>query len=146
MDEAGVRLRVLQHDGAGSGSCASACDDIHSRRHHADAGYARERQPGRRVDYECGHFRGTHHDAGPLMKAGLLILLILAAIAPGQNTQRFSGTLTDSMCPAADHSQMRMGATSAECAIACANSHGAEYVLYDGKATYNLSDQKTSEK
>jgi hypothetical protein len=41
---------------------------------------------------------------------------------------------------------MRMGPTDAECTIACINEHGAEYVLYDGKEAYTLSDQKTPEK
>jgi hypothetical protein len=40
-----------------------------------------------------------------------------------------------------------MGSTDAECAIACVSSHGAMYVLYDGKeAYYRLSDQRTPEK
>jgi hypothetical protein len=39
-----------------------------------------------------------------------------------------------------------MGSTDAECTIACVSAHGAQYVLYDGKETYVLSDQKTPEK
>jgi hypothetical protein len=50
------------------------------------------------------------------------------------------------MCGEADHSQMRMGPTDAECTIACVQVHGATYVLYDGKHGYTLSDQKTSER
>ena len=50
------------------------------------------------------------------------------------------------MCPTGDHSGMRMGPTDAECTIACIQIHGAEYVLYDGKSAYVLSDQKTPEK
>jgi hypothetical protein len=41
---------------------------------------------------------------------------------------------------------MKMGSNDAECTIACIEAHGADYVLYDGKETYNLSDQKTPEK
>jgi len=41
---------------------------------------------------------------------------------------------------------MRMGPTDAACTIACVEAHGAAYVLYDGKETYTLSDQKTPEK
>jgi Protein of unknown function (DUF5818) len=41
---------------------------------------------------------------------------------------------------------MRMGPTDAECTVACIQAHGATYVLYDGKNTYTLSDQKTPEK
>jgi hypothetical protein len=75
-----------------------------------------------------------------------LLLLIVAALIPVQAGQRFTGTVTDNMCPAGDHSKMRMGANDAECAIACINSHGAVYVLYDGKSAYTLSDQKTPQK
>jgi Protein of unknown function (DUF5818) len=50
------------------------------------------------------------------------------------------------MCAQADHSQMRMGPTDAECTIACVQAHDAMYVLYDGKHGYTLSDQKTPEK
>jgi Protein of unknown function (DUF5818) len=41
---------------------------------------------------------------------------------------------------------MKMGPTDAECTKACVDIHGAMYVLYDGKQTYTLSDQKTPEK
>jgi hypothetical protein len=80
------------------------------------------------------------------MKPVILSLLFAAALVPAQSTQRFTGTITDSMCPGGDHSRMKMGATSVECTIACATSHGSPYVLYNGRATYTLSDQKTPEK
>jgi len=64
--------------------------------------------------------------------------------APGKQT--FTGVVTDSMCEKGDHSGMRMGPTDAECATACVDVHGASYVLYDGKDTYSLSDQKTPQK
>lgn len=76
----------------------------------------------------------------------VILLVIVAALVPAQGGQRFTGTVTDNMCPAGDHSKMKMGANDAECAIACANSHGAVYVLYDGKSAYTLSDQKTPQK
>ena len=76
----------------------------------------------------------------------VLPLLIFAAFIPAQSTQRFTGTISDDMCAKADHSRMRMGSTDAECTIACIAAHGALYVLYDGKETYALSDQKTPEK
>lgn len=74
----------------------------------------------------------------------LLLIAVLAGAASGQ--QKFSGTITDNMCPLADHSRMRMGSTDSECTIACVDAHGATYVLYDGKDLYTLSDQKTPEK
>lgn len=76
----------------------------------------------------------------------LVLCLALTAFGPAQETRTFTGTITDSMCPAGNHSQMRMGPTDAECAIACVDAHGALFVLYDGRTTYTLSDQKAPEK
>lgn len=77
-----------------------------------------------------------------------LLILLASAVAfcapPGRQT--FTGVITDSMCPDGDHSQMRMGPTNAECTKECIEVHGAQYVLYDGKDTYTLSDQKTPER
>lgn len=70
------------------------------------------------------------------------MVLILAAPLGGA---RFTGVVSDAMCPKADHSQMRMGSTDAECAVACVSAHGAEYVLYDGRKTYTLTTTWTLE-
>jgi hypothetical protein len=80
------------------------------------------------------------------MKGVLLGLLITATLSTAQAKQKFTGSITDSMCPAADHSRMRMGSTDAECTIACNTAHGAPYVLYDGKEAYTLNDEEKSEK
>jgi len=80
------------------------------------------------------------------MKSLIFSLLIIATLASAQGKQKFTGTVTDSMCAVADHSRMRMGSTDGECTIACIDAHGAMYVLYDGKETYTLSDQQTPEK
>jgi hypothetical protein len=80
------------------------------------------------------------------MKPVALGLLILTLFVSAQSATTFTGTITDDMCATGDHSRMRMGATDAECAIACVAAHGAQYVLYDGRTTYGLSDQKTPEK
>jgi len=80
------------------------------------------------------------------LKPVILSVLFVAAVVPAQSTRRFTGTITDSMCPTGDHTQMRMGPTNAECTIACNDGHGAPYVLYDGKDTYTLSDQKAPQK
>src|SRR3982750_1595980 len=83
------------------------------------------------------------------MKRVLLIGLAAASLSAAQaaKTQTFVGTITDSMCEKADHSQMQMGPTDADCVKACVAAHGATYVLYDGKGNvYALSDQKTPEK
>ena len=75
-----------------------------------------------------------------------LFLLAVTALSAAPAKQTFSGTITDSVCDKADHSQMRMGPTDAECAKACMDAHGATYGLYDGKHFYALSDQRTPEK
>ena len=85
-----------------------------------------------------------------MMKYPLLVslwfALAAAALAAAPPKQTFTGTITDSMCDKADHSQMQMGPTDAACTLACVDVHGAKYVLYDGKNTYELSDQKAPEK
>ena len=69
-------------------------------------------------------------------------LLAAAALAAAADKRTFTGTITDSMCPKADHSQMQMGPTDAACTMACIDVHGASYVLYDGKDVYTLSDPR----
>jgi hypothetical protein len=49
------------------------------------------------------------------MKPLMLTLRRFAALAEAPGKQTFTGTITDSMCVKADHSQMRMGPTDAEC-------------------------------
>jgi uncharacterized protein DUF5818 len=80
--------------------------------------------------------------------AGLVIAVLALTSLPSAQAkpETFVGTITDNMCPMANHSQMQMGPTDAECVKACVAAHGAAYVLYDGKKTYELSDQKTPEK
>jgi hypothetical protein len=82
-----------------------------------------------------------------VVRGGLAFsLLAVAVLGAAPAKQTFAGTITDSMCPKGDHSQMQMGPTDAACTLACVDVHGAMYVLYDGKNTYTLSDQKTPEK
>jgi len=80
------------------------------------------------------------------MKPSILGLAAMAVFAVAADQHTFSGVITDSMCARADHSHMQMGPTDAECTIACVQVHDASYVLFDGKAAYTLSDQKTPEK
>lgn len=80
------------------------------------------------------------------MRPVILTLLVIAALAAAPRKQTITGTISDSMCPEADHSHMQMGPTAADCTVACVRLHDAMYVLYDGKSTYTLSDQKTPEK
>jgi hypothetical protein len=72
--------------------------------------------------------------------------LAMTGLYAAQGRQAFKGTVTDDVCARADHSQMRMGPTNAECAAACIDAHGAMYVLYDGNSAYALSDQRTAAK
>jgi hypothetical protein len=82
----------------------------------------------------------------PLLFSSIVfgIVAVMLVAAPGKQT--FTGVVTDSMCSLGDHSRMGMGPTDAECTTACVREHGAEYVLYDGKNVYTLSDQVTPEK
>ncbi|HTA44441.1 MAG TPA: hypothetical protein VK789_18455 [Bryobacteraceae bacterium] len=72
-----------------------------------------------------------------------LCAIVLSA-APAK--RKLTGVITDAMCANADHSHMKMGPTDAACTMACVMEHGAEFVLYDGKEAWTLSDQKTPEK
>jgi hypothetical protein len=80
------------------------------------------------------------------MRSRIFILLAVVALpvafVAAQGKQTFTGVITDDECPKGDHSAMRMGPSDAECVTACAEEHGALYILYDGKKAYNLSDQK----
>lgn len=75
------------------------------------------------------------------MKKAIALSLLAAGVTFAATV---TGVITDSGCANADHKAMNMG-NDAECTKACVKAHGAEYVLYDGKNTYTLSDQKTPE-
>lgn len=65
--------------------------------------------------------------------------------APAKGSRTFTGRITDSVCARAEHKSMGMGDTDAECAKACVQSHGAQYVLFDGTNVYVLGDQVAGE-
>jgi hypothetical protein len=73
----------------------------------------------------------------------LLVTLTLVTAIGAQGRSTFTGIVTDNECPTGNHSLMKMGDTDAECTKACIDEHGATYLLYDGKVSYTLSDQKT---
>lgn len=80
------------------------------------------------------------------MKLVTVIVLVVAVLIAAPASRKFTGVITDSMCATGDHSSMKMGPTDAECTKACVSTHGAVYVLYDGKEAWTLSDQTTPEK
>ena len=96
--------------------------------------------------FALGIMGPKHQVMKPLISIALLPLLAIAALTAAADKQTFTGTVTDDMCPKADHSQMQMGPTDAACAMACVSVHGASYLLYDGKNAYMLSDQRMAEK
>jgi len=75
------------------------------------------------------------------MKKALALTFVAGGLMFGAT---FTGVITDSGCANGDHKAMGMG-NDAECTKACVRAHGAEYVLWDGKKSYTLSDQKTPE-
>ncbi len=80
------------------------------------------------------------------MRSRLFVgLFALAGLSAGQDSQTFTGVITDSMCANGNHAPMRMGPTDAECTTACIMAHGASYVLFDGSTVYGLSDQDAPE-
>ncbi len=77
------------------------------------------------------------------MKKQIAIAVVSAALglaAPA--AQKFTGTITDDMCKNADHKSMNMGSDE-KCVMECVKGMNGKYVLWDGKNTYALSDQKT---
>ncbi|MCM3881399.1 MAG: hypothetical protein ND807_14925 [Vicinamibacterales bacterium] len=73
------------------------------------------------------------------MKSAFVALLVILVQPSAQETKAFTGAISDDVCARADHSQMRMGPTDAECTTACVSAHDASYILYDGKNGYKLS-------
>jgi hypothetical protein len=76
-----------------------------------------------------------------------ILLIAITAVAPLiAADQTFTGIITDSMCPAGDHSDMK-SKSDAQCVVECMKGmKGMKYALYDGKNTYILSDQQKPEK
>ncbi|MBZ5582494.1 MAG: hypothetical protein LAQ30_09895 [Acidobacteriia bacterium] len=70
------------------------------------------------------------------------IISFLFAGALVASAATFTGVVTDSMC-GKDHAMMNVTPDS-KCVTECVK-HGSKYALYDGKAVYVLSDQKTPE-
>src|SRR5689334_2266037 len=78
------------------------------------------------------------------MKKQITDFVASAALMFGAD-QTFTGTITDDMCAKADHKSMNMGSDE-KCVTECIKGMNGKYVLYDGKNTYKLSDQKAPAK
>ena len=76
------------------------------------------------------------------MKFFLTLLAATAVLAAQDTRQTITGVITESECATANHALMKMGDTDEECAKACVDSHGATWVLFDGKVSWALTDQK----
>ncbi|HEY1342105.1 MAG TPA: DUF5818 domain-containing protein [Bryobacteraceae bacterium] len=79
------------------------------------------------------------------MKKSIAIALAAAGMMFAAGPQTFTGIITDNMCANGDHKDMKMG-SDAKCVVECVKGMNGKYVLYDGKKSYELSDQKTPEK
>jgi hypothetical protein len=80
------------------------------------------------------------------MKKQIAIVIASAGLmfsAPA--AQKFTGVITDDMCAKGDHKDMHMGSDE-KCVEECIKSMKGKYMLYDGKDTYTLSDQKAPAK
>jgi hypothetical protein len=76
------------------------------------------------------------------MKKQIAIVIASAALmfaAPA--AQKYTGTITDDMCAKADHKDMKMGSDE-KCVNECIKGMKGKYMLYDGKDSWILSDQK----
>lgn len=80
------------------------------------------------------------------MKALLLTVILSAVAAQAASPRTFSGTITDSECVKADHSQMHMGDTDAECVKACMDYHDARLALFDGTSAFEIVNQAVAVK
>ncbi len=79
------------------------------------------------------------------MKKQIALVFFSSALLFGAGKQTFTGTITDDMCAKADHSAMKMGSDE-KCVAECIKGMNGKYVLYDGRDTYKLSDQKAPAK
>jgi hypothetical protein len=75
------------------------------------------------------------------VKLAIVAALALVAVSAAQNSQTFTGTISDAVC-GRSHAQMRMAPTDPECTNACVDAHGSAYVLYDAKNMYTLDGSK----
>ena len=71
----------------------------------------------------------------------IAMIIASAALMFAAGPQKFTGTITDDMSAKADHKDMKMGSDD-KCVDECIKNMKGKYMLYDGKDTWALSDQK----
>jgi len=79
------------------------------------------------------------------MKKTTALVFAAAALTFAADQKTFTGVITDDMCADAKHADMKMG-PDAKCVTECIKGMNGKYVLYDGKSSYKLSDQKAPAK
>ena len=94
----------------------------------------------------CSNLQPPTSNLLPAVKPLLLTVIVTAVAAQAQSPRTFQGTITDSECAKADHSQMHMGDTDAECVKACMDYHDARLALFDGTAALEIVNQAVAVK
>lgn len=74
------------------------------------------------------------------MKTAILLLTASAALVAADQSQTFTGRITDTMC-GANHNMMK-GQPDDACVRTCVRGTSSQYALYDGNTVMRLSDQK----
>src|SRR5262245_50060998 len=79
------------------------------------------------------------------MTIRIAIFIALISFTLPASAQTITGVITDDLCGKADHKEMNISPDE-KCVAACVKGMGGKYVLWDGKNTYSLSDQRTPAK
>ena len=78
------------------------------------------------------------------MKLILFAVVFAGALTAANETQTFTGVITDTMC-GKSHG-MVPGQPDDKCIAMCIKGSSSQYALYDGKQVLKLTDQKTPAK
>jgi hypothetical protein len=78
------------------------------------------------------------------MKSILFIAAFSVALTATNQTQTFTGVVTDTMCKK-EHT-MLAGQPDDKCIAMCVKGSSSQFALYDGKEVLKLSDQKAPAK
>jgi len=79
------------------------------------------------------------------MTKSILLFVAAATLFAGNPSRSYTGVITDSMC-VANHKMMHVSPDT-KCVLECVKAgRTVKFVLFDGKAVYQLSDQQTPAK